>query len=278
MKSKLLVALAVLSLLFFTNHPVCAAEQIGAEAELKDLITKIEAKRKDGKTTEADLAEEIKEFDTLLAKHKDEKTDEVAQILFMKAMLYFQVLDNTDKGVAAIQQIKRDFPDTKPGKEADKILDSVKEQEEVKKISRALVEGSKFPDFEEKDVSDKPLSIAGYKGKVVLVDFWATWCGPCVMELPNVLETYKKHHGKGFEIIGISLDKDKEKLTNFTKAKEMSWQQFFDGKAWENKLAVKYGIHSIPMTYLLDKEGKIIGKGLRGDDLEAAVEKALAKK
>ena len=278
MKSKLLPALAALSLSLLTNHSACAADTTGAEAELKGLVTKVESKLKDGKKTEADLAEELKAFDNLLAKHKDEKTDEVAQILLMKGMLYLQVLDNTDKGVAAIQQIKRDFPDTKPGKEADKILESVKAQEEGKKISRSLVEGSKFPDFEEKDVAGKPLSIAGYKGKVVLVDFWATWCGPCVMELPNVLETYKKHHGKGFEIIGISLDKDKEKLTNFTKAKEMSWQQFFDGKMWENKLAVKYGIHSIPMTYLLDKEGKIIGQGLRGEELEGAVDKALAKK
>ena len=155
MKSKLLVALAVILLSLFTNYSTCAAEQTGAEAELKDLVTKVEAKLKDGKKTEADLADELKAFDTVLAKHKDEKTDEVAQILFMKAMLYLQVLDNTDKGVAAIQQIKRDFPDTKSGKEADKILDSVKEQEEVRKISRSLVEGSKFPDFEEKDVADK---------------------------------------------------------------------------------------------------------------------------
>src|SRR5258706_2710274 len=98
------------------------------------------------------------------------------------------------------------------------------------------------------------------------------------MELPNVLETYKKHHDKGFEIIGISLDKDKEKLTSFTKTKDMPWQQFFDGKMWSNKLAVKYGVHSIPMTYLLDGEGKIIGRSLRGENLEDAVAKALAKK
>src|SRR5436189_1275234 len=100
MRSKLLAALAVLPLLLFTDYSAGAAEQTGAEAELKDLITKVEAKLKDRKKTEADLADELKAFDTLLAKHKDEKTDEIAQILFMKAMLYLQVLDNTDKGVA----------------------------------------------------------------------------------------------------------------------------------------------------------------------------------
>ena len=277
MKLKLITALAVLSL-WFTNSRGLAAEAAGAQEELKDLITKVQDKLKEGKKTDADLADELKGFDELLAKHKGEKTDDVAQILYMKAMLYLQVLDNTDKALAAADQLKRDFPETKQGQNAGKMIESIKEQEAAKKIARSLVEGSKFPDFDEKDVTGKPLSIAKYQGKVVMIDFWATWCGPCVRELPNVIKTYEAHHAKGFEIIGISLDKDQEKLTNFTKDQKMTWQQFFDGKQWSNKLAVKYGVNSIPMTYLLDGEGKIIGKGLRGEELEAAVTKALAKK
>ena len=260
------------------NSRAFAAEKSAVSDELQGLIKKIQTKLQDEKKTEKDLADELKEFDTLLAKHKDEKTDEVANILNMKAMLYLQVIEDTDKGVEAIKQLKRDFPDTQFGKNADKILDSIKQQAEAKKVKSALVKGAKFPDFDEKDVAGKPLSIASYKGKVVLLDFWATWCPPCRAELPSVIKTYEKHHPNGFEIIGISLDKEESKLTSFTKDKGMTWQQFYDGKGWGNKLAVKYGVQSIPATYLLDSEGKILAQDLRGEDLEQAVAKALAKK
>jgi thiol-disulfide isomerase/thioredoxin len=241
-------------------------------------VEKVNAKLTANKKTEADLSDELKEFDAILAKHKDEKTDEVANVLYMKAMLYLQVLDNTEKGIEVVEQIKKDFPETKAGKGADEMIKSIKQQEESKKVQRALVEGSKFPDFEEKDLMGNALSVAKYKGKVVLVDFWATWCGPCVAELPNVLKAYQQHHGSGFEIIGISLDSDEQKLKDFIKTRNMPWVQYFDGKGWKNKLAGKYGVNSIPMTYLLDGEGKIIGKNLRGEALEKAVATALAKK
>ena len=142
---------------------------------------------------------------------------------------------------------------------------------------KALPVGSPFPDFSEKDVDGKPISVGAYKGKIVLVDFWATWCGPCVGELPNVLQTYEKYHAKGFEVVGISLDSDKGKLTSFVKAKKMPWQQFFDGGGWKNKLAQQYNVHSIPATYLVDKDGKIIAKNLRGPALEQEVAKALGQ-
>ena len=142
---------------------------------------------------------------------------------------------------------------------------------------KALPVGSPFPDFSETDVNGKPISVAQYKGKIVLVDFWATWCGPCVGELPNVLKTYEKYHSKGFEIVGVSLDSDKSKLTSFIQAKNMTWQQFFDGGGWKNKIAQKYTVHSIPATYLIDKDGKLLAKNLRGPALEEAVGKALGQ-
>jgi peroxiredoxin len=270
MKRKLLAVLAALPLFCFCPA-VLAAEPSAASTELKELVGKINTKIQANKKSEDDLKDELKEFDTLLAKHKDEKTDDVAQILYMKAMLYDGVLHNDAKSAELLAQLKRDFPDSKQVKMATR-------QEEANKAQSNLVEGKKFPDFTEKDLAGKPLSVANYKGKVVLVDFWATWCPPCVGELPNVLKTYQKHHAEGFEIIGISLDDDEKKLLAFIKSKDVPWPQYFDGKGWGNKLAQKYGIQSIPATFLLDGEGKIIAKDARGETLEEAVAKAVAKK
>jgi len=269
MKTILLVTIAAASLLLWSQSAI-GAEQSEAAKELKELISKVQDKLKAGDRTEEKLADELKEFDALLAKHKGEKTDDVAQILFMKAQLYSQVFKNEEKGDQLLEKLKKDFPDSRP-------VAMLKKQEAAKKIQDSLVKGVKFPDFDEKDVEGKPFNLAAYKGKVVLVDFWATWCGPCVAELPNVMKAYEKHHGNGFEIVGISLDSDKAKLDKFTKDKKMTWQQFFDGQGWNNKLSTQYGVNSIPATYLLDGEGKIIAKNLRGDALEQAVAKALAK-
>lgn len=276
MKHKLLVLLTLISLSLAAPRTL-AADTNTAASELKSLVSKIQTLLGEGKKSEADLAPELKEFDALLAKHQGEQTDDVAQILLMKAMLYIQVLDNPDKGAELVQQLKRDFPQTKPGRQADTLLADLKKQAEAKQIQRTLVEGSKFPDFNEKDLAGKPLSIANYKGKVVLVDFWATWCMPCVRELPNVLKAYQDYHPKGFEILGISLDQDEQKLKQFIQERKMPWPQYFDGKGWANKLAAKYGVNSIPATYLLDGDGKIIGKNLRGEALDQAVAKALPK-
>ena len=289
---KFLITLAVAGLLFTPGFgraaqsvpaariagPGSAAPTNGVAAELQEVVKGVQEKMQAGKKTEADLAENLKAFDDLLKKHAGEKTDDVAQILYMKAMLYLQVLENSEKGAAIIAQLKKDFPETRMGKNADSILENIKKQEEGRKIRAAFVPGSKFPDFEEKDLDGKPLSLAQYKGKVVLVDFWATWCGPCVGELPNVLKAYEKFHAKGFEIVGISLDQDEKKLRSFIEKEKMPWQQYFDGKGWQSKLAGKYGIQSIPATYLLDAEGKIIDSNLRGEALEKALDKALEKK
>ena len=123
-------------------------------------------------------------------------------------------------------------------------------------------------------VDGKAVDIAKMRGKVVLVDFWATWCPPCRGEVPNVVAAYKKYHDKGFEIIGISLDQDKSALLSFTKEHDMTWPQYFDGNGWENKISSGFGINSIPAMWLVGKDGKVITADARGD-LAGNVEKAL---
>ncbi|MFH1754844.1 MAG: TlpA disulfide reductase family protein, partial [Candidatus Latescibacterota bacterium] len=124
----------------------------------------------------------------------------------------------------------------------------------------------------------KTLSIEKFKGKVVLLDFWATWCKPCLEEMPNVKRIYKQYQTEGFEIIGISLDSNKTALDSYIKKNDMNWPQFFDGGGWNNALAKKYKIRSIPATYLLDRQGKIRYKSVRGPELARAVEQLVKEK
>ncbi|RYG55921.1 redoxin domain-containing protein, partial [bacterium] len=127
------------------------------------------------------------------------------------------------------------------------------------------------------DLSGKKHSWKQYAGKVVLLDFWATWCGPCVGELPNVLKNYKTYHPKGMEIIGVSLDDNKEALTDFIKSRNLKYANLFDGKGWGNADAKSYGVRAVPFTLLIGKDGKIAAVNPRGDKLQPALIKALAK-
>ena len=148
----------------------------------------------------------------------------------------------------------------------------------------AFSAGQKAPSFEAKTTDGKTVKFpSDYKGKVVLLDFWATWCPPCRAEMPNVSAAYQKLHEKGFEILGISLDKAGagQTLADFTKSNNMPWAQVYDGQYWKAALAEKYGIHSIPRPILVDGDTGIIiaeGPDARGSKLVPAAEKALADK
>ncbi len=124
-------------------------------------------------------------------------------------------------------------------------------------------------------VDGTPVDLSKMRGKVVLVDFWATWCGPCREEVPNVVAAYQKYHDKGFEVLGVSLDNDQDAMTTFAAQNGMVWPQYFDGKGWDNAIASENGVHAIPAMWLIGKDGKLITKYAR-EDLDGEVAQALA--
>lgn len=123
----------------------------------------------------------------------------------------------------------------------------------------------------------REVDLAKMRGKVVLIDFWATWCPPCVEEAPALVETYEKFKDRGFEIVGISLDVDKKALEKFVADYGMTWPQAFDGKRWDGELAKRFNIEAVPTMWLLDREGKLADPNPR-ENLEKAIEAALEKK
>jgi thiol-disulfide isomerase/thioredoxin len=174
-----------------------------------------------------------------------------------------------DDGVAFIAEVRESF----------------KQHEMFETIDEALNEFGKMFDLpgpgDTIDISftaidGREVNLADLKGKVVLVDFWATWCVPCLKAMPEIKSLYAEFHDKGLEIIGISLDDDKEKLQNYLTKEGIAWPQFFDGNGWENKFAQEYGIESIPATFLIGPDGLIAATDLSGAALKARIAELLA--
>ena len=139
-----------------------------------------------------------------------------------------------------------------------------------KKVSNAkkLAIGAVAPEIKLSDPEGNLKALSEFRGKVVLIDFWASWCSPCRKENPNVVKIYNKYKDKGFDIVSVSLDRDKAAWTKAIADDKLAWNHLSDLKFWQSQAARDYNVESIPFTVLIDKEGKIIGKGLRGEKLE----------
>lgn len=130
--------------------------------------------------------------------------------------------------------------------------------------------GKKAPDFTQNDPEGNPVSLSDFQGKYVLLDFWASWCGPCRQENPNLVKAYAAYNDKGFEILGVSLDnKDgKEAWVNAIEKDGLTWTQVSDLNSWNNEVARMYGVRAVPQSYLIDPEGVIVAQNLRGEALD----------
>ncbi|TWR24025.1 AhpC/TSA family protein [Mucilaginibacter pallidiroseus] len=165
------------------------------------------------------------------------------------------------------------------------LSDEVKATEQAKILKNSIDNlkitaiGAQAPDFIQNDVNGVPVKLSSFRGKYVLIDFWASWCGPCRQENPNVVRNFNKYKGKNFTILGVSLDKESGKAAWLAAIKNdgLTWTQVSDLKYWNNMVAGLYGVQSIPQNFLIDPQGKIVAKNLRGDDLDAKLEQLLGK-
>jgi peroxiredoxin len=152
-----------------------------------------------------------------------------------------------------------------PIKSSDFVVAIKKRADEM----RAFSKGAKAPDFTLNGSDGSPISLSSLRGKYVLIDFWASWCKPCMIEMPNVIGLYADYKGKGFEILGVSLDRERQAWVTTIKAVKMDWIQVWDmEEGAQGAVATKYGVSGIPHTVLVDKEGTIIEVNLRGEDLK----------
>ncbi|MBN1783064.1 TlpA family protein disulfide reductase [bacterium] len=158
---------------------------------------------------------------------------------------------------------------------ADSLYDPVRNEEffinAIKTIQINTGIGQPAKDIQVSMLDGTPFQLSAQTGKVVIVDFFATWCGPCRAEMPNLKNLYTDYHGKGMEIIGISLDSDRDKLTDYIKKEDLPWKFAFTGKAWDDPDAIRYGVNSIPSIWIVDKKGILRQFDVRGEDLRALV-------
>lgn len=221
---------------------------------------------------DGNLDESIKIFESCLKElgsKAGERLELKSKVLFFLSQLQMRANRNAEAR-KNLQTLKELLPDSPFAQAANSMLEQLD-------ASEKLAIGNPAIPFETPDLDGKKVSPKSFEGKVLLIDFWATWCGPCKKELPTVKGAYEEFHGKGFEILAISLDESEEKLRSFVKEQSLPWTQCFDGKGWQNEVAALYGIKSIPATFLLDRAGKIRFKNLRGAELKKRVAELIAE-
>jgi peroxiredoxin len=217
-------------------------------------------------------------FDSLVAIY-NEISDQMDQLIDKT------IVENADTPLAAYLLYRTAYNLTTP-EEVDEALavvaaapdnaftDALRERRDILAASAV---GQKAPDFTQAQPDGTPLALSSLEGQLVLIDFWASWCGPCRRENPNVVKLYDRFHDKGFEILGVSLDSDRDNWLAAIEADGLRWKHVSDLGYWNNAVAKQYGVRSIPHTVLVGPDGVIIAKNLRGEELEAKVAEVLGE-
>ena len=250
-------------------------------AQLKPLIEQAR-KIKEEQDTASPAKQNTAEFQNAMqAKHKELQIEQ-------KATLKIFILSNPDSYLSLLALYSVAGPSPDPS-EVDPLYNSLSDRLKATETGKVLKKsldalrntaiGVTAPDFIQNDINGVPVKLSSFRGKYVLLDFWASWCGPCRQENPNVVKAYNKYKDKNFTILSVSLDKASGKADWLAAIQNdgLSWTQVSDLKFWNNEVAALYSITSIPANFLIDPNGKIIARDLRGDDLENKLEEVLSK-
>lgn len=239
-------------------------ERITAAKKANDTVTVNQIMKEYGKFQE-DLNKVSKNF-------IKNNPDAYLSVLLLENFLMRQYL-TAEEITSYFAKIDKSLLNTKSAKNIKKVLDAIKNDPAAK-----VEVGGKAPEFSAKNPEGKQISLKESMGKVTIIDFWASWCGPCRGENPNVVALYKEMHAKGLNIIGVSLDKDAAKWKEAIEKDGLVWPQISNLKFWDEPIAKQYNVESIPATFILDAKGVIVARDLRGDALKAKVTELLNAK
>jgi thiol-disulfide isomerase/thioredoxin len=286
MKLRLLIASLALSA--FADRPARALEATSASSlttELNALVAQVKSDVAAGKKTDGDLATDLAAFDKLLEKYramKGQSSEDLAKIPYFKAMVYQKVLNEPDKAKAVLVEISKEFPGTKA---ANVVAQPTASASASSGRQPLLAEGTPAPDFTAIAVAggEGSLNLAQYKGKIVVLDFWSTWCGPCQHSLPHVERVYQDVKGKDVVVIGVCVWDNQDAYAKWLPehTDKYTFTFAFDPAGRDNSKSIAsslYNVSGIPTTYVIGKDGRVVDSilGYNGEN-DKRLEEALAR-